>query len=285
MRGRRKGLNRTLFWLYEGDGRWPFIFRWALLILDFVSIAFFLWEPFHSWRGAVHKHWLVQIDILIAAYIALDFFARLYIVENRLIFFRRIHNIADVFIVLTLIAPVLFENLVFLRVLRIIRIVRAFTFLRRLKSVSGYIDRHRVVIDRVTNFVVFLFIMSALVYVNQVGQEGSQINTQLDALYFTVTSLTTTGYGDILMQGQGGKLLAIVIMILGLTLFVRMLQSIVTGDDKVAITCTTCGLQRHDPDAVHCKRCGAIVRLPFERSVQKKSQDEKNRETGDGKSN
>ena len=35
----RQGLNRTLFWLYEGTGRWPGLFRWALLLFDLLTIA------------------------------------------------------------------------------------------------------------------------------------------------------------------------------------------------------------------------------------------------------
>lgn len=270
-RDKRKGLNRLLFWLYEGEGKAPFMFRWTLLILDFVSIAFFMWEPFHSWRGALHHHWLVNLDVIIAIYIALDFSARMYIAADKFKFFRQIHNIADVAIVVTLLAPLLFENLNFLRVLRVVRILRAFTFLKRAESVSGFIDRHRRVIDRVTNFVVFLFIMSAAVYVNQVGRPDSHIHSQLDALYFTVTSLTTTGYGDILMQGRGGRILAIIIMILGLTLFLRMLQSMVTGEDKIDLKCGQCGLPRHEPDAVYCKRCGALLRIegPPDRAAER----------------
>ncbi len=266
----RGKLNRTLFWLYEGEGRTPFMFRWVLLVLDFLSIAFFLWEPFHSWQRTLTHEWAMPIDIFIACYITIDFFARFYIAKDKLKFFRQIHNMADVLVVLTLIAPILFENLAFLRVLRIIRIVRAFTFLRRLEKVSRFIDQHRRVIDRVTNFIVFLFIMSAMVYVNQVGREDSDVKTQLDALYFTVTSLTTTGYGDVLLVGQGGKILSIVVMLLGLTLFVRMLQSIVADDDKSDIECPACCFKGHDKDAIHCKRCGAdLYQKKIENTVSK----------------
>ena len=44
----RKGLNRQLFWLYEGTGKASFWFRWALLVFDFLTIAYFLWAPFDS---------------------------------------------------------------------------------------------------------------------------------------------------------------------------------------------------------------------------------------------
>ena len=66
MKHERKGLNRALFWLYEGHGKWPFIFRWALLIFDFVTIAYFLWAPFEQ-RG--HRH--VWLDYVIGGVIAL----------------------------------------------------------------------------------------------------------------------------------------------------------------------------------------------------------------------
>jgi voltage-gated potassium channel len=32
----------------------------------------------------------------------------------------------------------------------------------------------------------------------------------------------------------------------------------------VRFACPTCGLQRHEPDAVHCKACGMILNIPDE---------------------
>ncbi|HBJ92014.1 MAG TPA: ion transporter, partial [Hyphomonadaceae bacterium] len=83
----------------------------------------------------------------------------------------------------------------------------------------------------------------------------------LDALYFTIASLTTTGYGDIVLQGVFGKLLSIFIMVLGISLFLRLVQAIVRPS-KVTSECTRCGLLRHEPDAIHCKHCGEFIRLP-----------------------
>ena len=54
MKHERKGLNRALFWLYEGHGPWPFRFRWLMLAFDFVTIAYFLWAPFEQ-RGYHHE--------------------------------------------------------------------------------------------------------------------------------------------------------------------------------------------------------------------------------------
>mgnify|MGYP006266174187 CR=1 FL=1 len=251
----RKGLNRQLFWLYEGTGRGPWAFRLALLAFDLVTIGYFLWAPF-STREVTH----VGFDYVIGTIIALDLFARLYIARPKGDFFKRIYNWADAIVVLTMFAPLFVQNFAFLRVLRAVRIVRAFTVLRRARAVSGYLRDHERVTESITNLFVFVFIMSAFVYVAQV-RVNPDINNYLDALYFTVTSLTTTGYGDILMEGILGRLLAVLIMVLGLTLFITMLRNLMRPGEKVEQECETCGLSRHDRDAVHCKHCGEVIHI------------------------
>jgi voltage-gated potassium channel len=253
----RKGLNRTLFWLYTGSGRTPYIFRWMLLAFDVVTIALFLVHPLLSWRdnqASSSGLWL-WVDLLIATVITLDFAARLYIERNRLRFFLRLPNLADMLVVATLIAPFFVQNLVFLRVLRAIRIVRAFEFIDRGQTVSRWLHVNADVVSKVVNLIVFVFIMTALVFVNQVPV-NDRIHSYLDALYFTVTSLTTTGYGDLVLVGVGGRWLSITIMVLGVTLFLQLVRAIAVGD-KVSRRCPQCQLSLHERDAAHCKRCGA----------------------------
>jgi len=254
----RKGLNRALFWLYEGHGAGPYWFRVGLLVFDVLTIAYFLWAPFQD-RGMSHP----TLDYVIGAVLAADLLARFHIARPKAKFFRRVYNWADLVVVLTMFAPLFTQNFAFLRLIRAVRIIRAFTLLRRAKGVSRYLKAHEQVFDRVMNLVVFIFMMAAFVYVAQVDQNEA-INNYVDALYFTVTSLTTTGYGDILMVGVSGRLLAIVIMVLGLTLFLRLLRAIAIPSEKVEFECTRCGLSRHDRDAVHCKHCGAFVHIETE---------------------
>lgn len=251
----RKGLNRKLFWLYEGQGRAPYFFRLGLLTFDILTIAYFLWAPF---RGEGVSHPIA--DYFIGVVIGMDLAARFYIARPKANFWRRIYNWADLIVVISMLAPLFTQNLAFLRLLRAVRIIRAFTLLRRLKGASAYLKQHEKIFDRVTNLVVFVFLMAGLVFVLQ-SESNPGIETYVDALYFTVTSLTTTGYGDILMEGVWGRLLAVVIMVLGLTLFLRLLRAITLPSDKVDYPCEACGLTRHDPDAVHCKHCGVRIQI------------------------
>ena len=104
--------------------------------------------------------------------------------------------------------------------------------------------------------------MTALVYVFQV-RNNPLIDTYADALYFTVTALTTTGFGDITLTGTTGRMLSVAIMLVGVALFLRLVQTIFRPA-KVRYTCPDCGLSRHDPDAIHCKHCGRTIKISTE---------------------
>ena len=75
--------------------------------------------------------------------------------------------------------------------------------------------------------------------------------------------LPTTGFGDITLTGTTGRLLSVAIMLFGVTLFLRLAQ-VLFRPSKVRFPCPTCGLHRHDQDAVHCKACGEILNIPDE---------------------
>jgi voltage-gated potassium channel len=104
--------------------------------------------------------------------------------------------------------------------------------------------------------------MTAIVYQTQHATNPG-IRHYADALYFTVTALTTTGFGDITLPGTGGRLLTVVIMIVGVTLFLGLLRAVLRPH-KVRFACPHCGLMRHEPDAVHCKACGQLLNIPNE---------------------
>jgi len=170
--------------------------------------------------------------------------------------------IADLIVILSLLAEAFITNLGFLRVIRMLRLLRSYHVVKDLRETFSWFRQHEEIINSAMNLLVFVFMVSAIVYVIE-AQVNAHINSYMDALYFTVTTLTTTGYGDITMTDTVGRTITIVIMVLGVALFLRLIQTIFRPS-KVKYVCPDCGLNRHDNDAVHCKHCGNTLHIPTE---------------------
>lgn len=206
--------------LYHGRGASARAFRYALLTFDVASIVFFIVTSFLE-----PASWIYIADFLIAIVIVADLAGRFWIARDRGELLTRFATWADVIVVITLVLPYFFDSVLFLRVLRALRLLRSYHVLRDLRQENAFFRRNEEVIQSVINLTVFIFVVTALVYVLQV-RSNDQINNYIDALYFTVTTLTTTGFGDITLHGSTGRLLAVVIMVAGVALFLRLLQTI-----------------------------------------------------------
>lgn len=202
---------------------------------------------------------MIVAEYIIGALLVVEFCMRLWATQDRLGFASRPLTVLDLAVILSLFAPSLTENFAFLRVLRTLRLLRSYHVLSELRNQHPFFARHEQVILSATNLLVFIFVVSAAVYALQV-RVNDQITDYVDALYFTITTLTTTGFGDIVMVGSSGRLLATLIMIVGVSLFLRLIQAIFRPS-KVDYECPDCGLARHDPDAVHCKHCGRLLHI------------------------
>jgi voltage-gated potassium channel len=205
---------------------------------------------------------VLAIDGALAMAMVADYAARLWIDKRKLRFVFEPLNLIDLVVIATLIAGPFVENWTFLRVLRSLRLLRSHRVLADLRRRVPFFRRHQELFGALINLAVFLFVITALVYMLQ-HRSNPQIGSYVDALYFTVTTLTTTGFGDITMKDESGRLLAILIMIVGFALFLRLIQAIFRPE-KVRFRCPDCGLLRHDYDAVHCKHCGRTLPIPNE---------------------
>jgi voltage-gated potassium channel len=243
--------------LYHGRDRTAVRFRFALLTFDLVTIGFFV-----ASSTIPLSPWLFAADLVIAGVLSVDLLARLAIAPRRLRFVSDPVTVADVVVIGTLVASPFIDNWAFLRVLRAMRLLRSYHVIRDLRRRFPFFSRNQDIIQAVLNLAVFLFVITALVYVTQ-HPVNPQIRNYVDALYFTVTTLTTTGFGDITLTGDVGRLLAVVIMVMGVALFLRLVQAIFRPA-KVNYHCPDCGLKRHDPDAVHCKHCGRTLPIDSE---------------------
>jgi voltage-gated potassium channel len=252
-----KRLRTRLRSIYNGGSAEAHRFRYGLVLFDSVSILFIVATSFIP--GNV---WVETADVAFGLLFLADFSARLLISDRPLRQFLRPVTWADIAAILSFLAPLAGEPMAFLRALRTLRLLRSYPLLARLRVDFPYFRTHEDVIIATTNIAVFLFVMTGLIYATQ-HPTNPAIANYADALYFAVTALTTTGFGDITLPGTTGRLISVVIMIFGVTLFLGLVRAILRPQ-KVQFRCPSCGLLRHDTDAVHCKACGQILNIPNE---------------------
>lgn len=247
-------MKQTVKFLYIGKDPVSIWFRYGLILFDAATIVFFV-----ATAHLPHGPGLTVASMAVGVLILLDFSARLWIAKDRWKLLRKIYTLADIVVIFSLILdPFLTGNLAFLRILRALRLIHSYHLLRDLRRDSSFFRTHEDAVIAAINLLVFVFATATAVLVFFIPEDSQ--TPYIDALYFTMATLTTTGFGDITLSSPGGKLFSVFIMVVGVALFVRLAQAIFMPQ-KIRYKCPSCGLYRHDPDAVHCKHCGGTLRI------------------------
>lgn len=248
-------LRARLRYLYHGTQPTAVKFRLMVIVIDLAIIGFFIAAPILKESGWV----FYLLDYLIAFILALDLAARAYAYHDIKSWLKRPIVWVDLFVLATLLFPAWLANFGFLRLLRFWSLLNSDLFWR---TVGRRYDHTRT--EEVTRaaaaLITFIFVTTGFVYAYFRGKTEA-IGGYVDALYFTVATLTTTGFGDVTLPGTWGRLISIIIMLVGITLFIRLAQTLIRPN-KVKHSCEDCGLQKHDLDAVHCKACGKMLNIP-----------------------
>lgn len=227
-------------------------FNEGVLLVDLFAIGLLL-VPL-----VVHDiFWLRHLEVILAFVYGLELTLRAWVNPRFKGFLTDWHTLIDAIIVASLLIPNLAGSLAFLRLLRALRVLRIYRAVSSTERLSQRSLRFHDLLLGLANILTFTFIMTSVVLLVE-GNQNEGLENPLDALYFTMASLTTTGYGDITAVTGTGKLLAILIMFFGITLFLKLAQSVLRPQ-KAMYVCPDCGLRFHDTDAVHCKHCGHII--------------------------
>lgn len=243
--------------IFYGSSERSLTARYVLLGLDIFVLAYFVVTTF-----VPTTTWTIALDVVIGCVLLTELLGRVVADSDRIGLLSKPLAVLDVLIIVSLFMPAVAGNFAFLRIVRSVRVLRSYAVMRKLSRHSTFVRRNEEILFSALNLVIFIFIVTAFVFVLQHDVNPS-ISNYVDALYFTITALTTTGFGDITLVGSSGRLLAVAIMIFGVALFIRLAQAIFRPS-KIHYECPACGLTRHDIDAVHCKHCGRELHIRTE---------------------
>jgi voltage-gated potassium channel len=241
-----------------------------IILLNLVICAIFVVETYPVSEATKRLMW--NIEIIIVLFFMVEYAARLYGAKNRLRQLIDIYSILDFIAIvptLSLLVLPLFgimPNFGFLRVIRMIRVLRIFRFLRFTADPNfffGTITLRLLNVIKLFLTIFMIFFISSGLFFHVENAINPQVQTFGDAFYFTVVTLSTVGFGDIIPMSAAGKWVTVLMILSGIILIPWQVSRLVKewlhiATKKEAI-CPGCGLRYHDENASHCKSCGHII--------------------------
>ncbi|WP_030477781.1 potassium channel family protein [Lentzea albidocapillata] len=181
--------------------RWERKVEWPLTALAVVFLAAYAWQVFDD-HGAMH--FVLEIVLwLVWAVFAADFATRMTLAQNKLKFLR-----THIFDLAAVVLPMV-------RQLRVLRLITVITLLNK-KFEHKIRQRVSIYVAGVT--VIVVFCASLAVLDAERHAENASITTFGDALWWTMTTMSTVGYGDRYPVTGEGRLVAGLLMVGGIAL-------------------------------------------------------------------
>jgi voltage-gated potassium channel len=229
---------------------------------------------------------LWNLEVAVVGFFVIEYLLRFYGAANRWSYVADAYSIIDIVAILPtiilVVAPIsgIYADIRFVQTIRIFAVFRIFRFLRFVGKdhlLFGAISPEMLrVVRLVTTILIVFFVSSGFFYYAESGVNPS-VNDFGDAFYFTVVSLSTVGFGDIVPVSGLGRLVTILSIISGI-LLIPWQASLVVKEwlkigSKTKAICYGCGQGEHDMDALFCKRCGKLLkdeeaRMPEQNSAE-----------------
>lgn len=200
---------QNAFGEYKGIGYEMFIL--LLSALSLVNVIFYVLPDVVPATTEV----ILIIDLLISGVFFFDFFFRFFTAESKTQYFIRNWGWAD--LISAFPVPIA-------KIFRLFRIIRVVYLIRKCgtENISEEISKERAA---VAMFFVVIFIIivteicSVLVVQFESTAAGSNIRSGGDALWWAIVTVATVGYGDLYPVTSGGRIVGVMLMVSGITVF------------------------------------------------------------------
>lgn len=259
----QESLYRVIFGTETPAGRWFDLILIGAILLS-VTVVILDSIPEYSARyGEIYQ----TIEWTFTILFTLEYLLRIWIAQNRRAYALSVYGVIDLLSILpTYIAffvpeaaPLLIIRL--LRVLRVFRILRLLSLLNEANVLAGALRQSARQI-----FIFFLMVMMTMVifgclmYVIE-GPANGFDNIPV-SVYWAIVTISTVGYGDYVPVTALGRTIAAIGMLIGYAIIAvptGIFTSKLMTPSKLTLNCPQCARAGHEPDAEHCKYCGASL--------------------------
>jgi voltage-gated potassium channel len=238
----------------------------ALLGLNLVFVGVVVAETYPVSDGAEALLW--DLEVAIALVFGVEYALRLYGARDRVAEFLDGYTVVDLLSILPTLVVLAFPvsggvlNLGFLRVIRVVRVLRFYRFTRDAEFFFGTVSDNTLRAGKLLLTILVLLLVSAGLFHTAEHAANPDVRTFGDAFYYTVVTLSTVGFGDVVPVTAAGRWVTVASILAAIILIPRQAGRILrewTSREQVNVTCPNCGLSYHDPDASHCKACGHVI--------------------------
>jgi voltage-gated potassium channel len=110
-----------------------------------------------------------------------------------------------------------FHELRLLRTFILFRIFKLFRYAKSFQTLSGVLGTKKFEFITLAMFAsIVIFVSSVLIYVMEANNPESPINTLFEAVYWSIVTISTVGYGDVTPVTTEGRFVAMVVIISGI---------------------------------------------------------------------
>jgi voltage-gated potassium channel len=262
----RKRLYEIIF---EADTRAGKLFDLALLVIILISIGLVMLESINRIQMQ-YSVLLKSLEWAITFIFTIEYIARVWVVEKPVKYILSFYGIIDLLAILPSFLGLFLvggHSLIVIRALRLLRVFRVlklgrYTRAGRLIASALWQSREKIIV-----FILFVLTLSVIIGTLMYLIEGEQSGfTDIPtSIYWAIVTLTTVGYGDLSPATGLGQFLASFVMILGYSI-IAVPTGIVTASlinrqiNTNTQVCPKCMYDKHDDDALFCKKCGESLK-------------------------
>ncbi len=260
----RERLHTVIFEADTAAGKKFDVVLLALIVLSVLAVCL---ESVKAIR-MVWGHELRAFEWGVTVVFTIEYIVRLMVVRKPLRYALSFYGLVDLLAVLPSYLSLAlggFQSLLLIRAIRLLRVFRIFRVLHLVGESRMLLLALRASRGKITVFLgavlTVVLVVGAVMYL--VEGDTSGFTSIPQSCYWTVVTMTTVGYGDVVPYTPLGKLLAAFVMVMGYALI-----AVPTGIVTVELSrrtpsntqcCPDCGRDGHADEAVCCMFCGTSL--------------------------
>ena len=276
-----RSLKETIWHvIFESDTPAAKAFDLVLIVAILASVAVVVLSTLPHADAAPYQGVYFGLEWVFTILFTVEYITRLAVARRPLRYALSFFGIVDLLSILPAFIGLLLpgtERLLIVRTLRVLRIFRILKLTRYLQEAQAlrtalWQSRHKIAVF-LTSVVIIVLIASSLMYLIEGSinpETGLPTNDKFSsipsAMYWTIITMTTVGYGDVIPTTVGGKILTTILVLVGYSLIIvptGILSAEITTKRQppaheavIGRACPGCGRSISDPDANFCQACG-----------------------------